>query len=231
MQKINNNQLIAQLRSFRQHLRKLFKSYSDSIIDLIDALASNSNGASSPVELSLSHLFERTYSSIYKAIEKSFSFNDNKKKRKKLKNLTRLIAEVTPQPEKRPFYLFATDITPHPRPHSPTLPERGYIYQPNTVAGNKPVGIGHAFSFVSMLPEKDSQQSAPWSIPLSAERVPIEKSGISVGIEQINALMSDESLPWYGKLSVLTADSAYSKRSFLFDSSKHKNLVVIAFLS
>lgn len=40
--------------------------------------------------------------------------------------------------------------------------------------------------------------------------------------------MSDESLPWHGKLSVLTADSVYSQRSFLFDTSKHKNLVVIA---
>lgn len=230
MQKINNNQLIAQLRSFRQHLRRLFKSYSDSIIDLIDALASNSNNASSPVELSLSPLFERTYSSIYKAIEKSFSFNDDKKKkRKKLKSLTRLIAEVIPQPDKRPFYLFATDTTPHPRPYSPTLRERGYIYQPTyTTAGNNSIGVGHAFSFVSLLPEKDSQQSAPWSIPLSAERVPIEKKGTSVGIEQINALMSDESLPWYGKLSVLTADSVYSQRSFLFDATKHKNLVVIA---
>ena len=228
MQKINNNQLIAQLRSFRQHLRKFFKSYSDSIIDLIDALASNSNGASSPVELSLSPLFERTYSSIYKAIEKSFSFNDdNKKKRKKLKNLTRLIAEVTPRPDKRPFYLFTTDTTPHPRPYSPTLPERSYVYQPNTVAGNKPIGVGHAFSFVSLLPEKDSQNSAPWSIPLSAERVVTDKKGINIGIGQINALMTDESLPWHGKLSVLTADSAYSQRSFLFDASKHKNLVVV----
>ncbi len=229
MQKINHNQLIAQLRSFRQHLRKLFKSYSDSIIDLIDALASNSNSASSPVELSLSPLFERTHNSVYKAINQSFNFNDDKKKkRKKLKNLTRLIAEVTPQPEKRPFYLFTTDITPHPRPYSPTLRERSYIYQANTVAGNKPIGIGHAYSFVSLLPEKESQNSAPWSIPLSAERVPTDKKGISVGINQINALMSDESLPWHGKLSVLTADSAYSQRSFLFNSSKHKNLVVIA---
>lgn len=183
MQKINDNQLIAQFRAFRQHLRGLFKSYSDSAIDLIDALASNSNGASSSVELSLSSLFERTYSSLYKAIQKSFNFNSNKKKRKKLKNLTRLIAEVTPQPEKRPFYLFATDTTPHPRPHSPTLPERSYVYQSNTVAGNKPVSVGHSFSFVSLLPEKDSQQSAPWSIPLSAERVPNNQKGISIGIE------------------------------------------------
>ncbi len=229
MQKINHNQLIAQFRSFRQHLRGLFKSYSDSVIDLIDANKSNSNNASSPAELSLSSLFERTYSSLYKAIQKSFNFNDsNKKKRKKLKNLTRLIAEVTPQPEKRPFYLFATDTTPHPRPHSPTLSERSYVYQSNTVAGNKHVSVGHSFSFVSLLPEKDVHSSSPWSIPLSAERIPTNKKGISIGIDQINALMTDESLPWYGKLSVLTADSVYSQRSFLFDASKQKNLVVIA---
>jgi DDE superfamily endonuclease len=185
MQKINHNQLIAQFQSFRQHLRGLFKSYSDSVIDLIDALASNSNGAHSPAELSLSPLFERTYSSLYKAIQKSFNFNDSnkKKKRKKLKNLTRLIAEVTPQPEKRPFYLFATDTTPHPRPHSPTLREKSYVYQSNTVAGNKPVSVGHCFSFVSLLPEKVPQQSVPWSIPLSAERVPTNQKGINIGIE------------------------------------------------
>ncbi len=70
MQKINHNQLIAQFRSFRQHLRGLFKSYSDSVIDLIDAKKSNSNGASSPVELSLSSLFERTYSSMQQSNSK-----------------------------------------------------------------------------------------------------------------------------------------------------------------
>ncbi len=40
--------------------------------------------------------------------------------------------------------------------------------------------------------------------------------------------MTDESLPWYGKLSVLTEYSVYSQHSFLFDVSKHANLVVIA---
>ncbi|MCL6754520.1 transposase [Nostoc sp. CCCryo 231-06] len=40
--------------------------------------------------------------------------------------------------------------------------------------------------------------------------------------------MCDSSLPWQEKLCVLVADSAYSQRSFLFDQSKHKNVVVIA---
>ena len=70
---INHNQLIAQFRSFRQHLCKLFKSYSDSIIDLIDALASNSNGAASPVELSI-----LVADSIYS--QRSFLFDASKHK-------------------------------------------------------------------------------------------------------------------------------------------------------
>ena len=40
--------------------------------------------------------------------------------------------------------------------------------------------------------------------------------------------MCDSSLPWHEKFCVLVADTAYSQRSFLFDQSKHKNLVVIA---
>lgn len=73
MLKINHNQLITQFRSFRQQLRDCFESYSDSIIDLLDALAGNSNGSSSVAELSLSPLFQRTYNSVYKAIKESFN--------------------------------------------------------------------------------------------------------------------------------------------------------------
>ena len=54
------------------------------------------------------------------------------------------------------------------------------------------------------------------------------QSGVDVASEQIQSVMSDSSLPWHEKLSVLVGDTAYSQRSFLFDQSKHKNLVVIA---
>ncbi|KAB8333197.1 hypothetical protein SD80_015175 [Scytonema tolypothrichoides VB-61278] len=47
MSTYNYNQFIAQFRSFRQQLRDCFNSYSDSIIDLLDAMAGNSVGASS----------------------------------------------------------------------------------------------------------------------------------------------------------------------------------------
>ncbi|WP_423782406.1 transposase [Fischerella thermalis] len=81
---------------------------------------------------------------------------------------------------------------------------------------------------LSILPEKETAFAAPWSIPISGERVSIDKTGVDVGNEQISSVICDSSLPWQEKLCVLVADSAYSQPSFLFDQSKHKNLVVIA---
>jgi len=113
-------------------------------MDLLDALASNT-GANSIAELSLSPLFPRSYNSIYQAIKASFNTStqemnkeEEKEKEKekgggeeeeeeKSNNLIRVVSELIDQPQQSPFYLFATDTTPHPRPYARTLPERGYI--------------------------------------------------------------------------------------------------------
>ena len=63
---------------------------------------------------------------------------------------------------------------------------------------------------------------------MSGERVSLDKSGVDVASEQIQSVMCDSSLPWHEKLCVLVADTAYSQRSFLFEQSKHKNLIVVA---
>ena len=112
----------------------------------------------------------------------------------------KLVSELISQPQQRPFYLFAADTTPHPRPYAKTLPERGYIYQPNTILGNKPINIGHRYSILSILPEKEIDSHAAWAVPLSGERVSLEKTGTDVASGQIQSVMSDSSLPWYEKL-------------------------------
>ena len=236
MPKFNNNKLIARFQDFRQKIYNCFESCSDACMDLLDALAGNT-GANSIAELSLSPLFPRSYNSIYKAIKESFNTNSQEMNneeeeegegKEKANNLIRVVSELIEQPQQRPFYLFAMDTTPHPRPYARTLAERGYIYQPNTIKGNKPINIGHSYSILSILPEKETANAAPWSIPISGERVSLDKTGVDVGSEQISEVMSDSSLPWQEKLCVLVADSAYSQRSFLFEQSKQKNLVVIA---
>ncbi|HCF27685.1 MAG TPA: hypothetical protein DEV81_10925, partial [Cyanobacteria bacterium UBA11049] len=233
MPQLNHNQLIAQFQDFRQKLYNCFESCSDACMDLLDAIAGNT-GVDSIAELSLSPLFARSYNSIYKAIKESFhttireTNEENEENEEKANNLIRVVSELIDQPQQRTFHLFALDTTPYPRPYAKTLAERGYIYQPNTIIGNKPINIGHYYSILSVLPEKETAFAAPWSIPLSGERVSVAQSGVDVGSEQILSVMCDSSLPWYKQLCLLIADSAYSQRSFVFEQSIHKNLVVVA---
>ncbi len=63
---------IAALQEFRQNLHNFFLRRADALMELIDALASNTN-ARSVVELSLSPLLRREYSSVYDAIEHFFA--------------------------------------------------------------------------------------------------------------------------------------------------------------
>ena len=62
---------IAELQEFWQDLYNYFSHRADAIMELIDALASNSN-ARTVVELSLSSLVRREHGSIYDAIEHLF---------------------------------------------------------------------------------------------------------------------------------------------------------------
>ncbi|WP_335163383.1 hypothetical protein [Nostoc sp.] len=65
---------------------------------------------------------------------------------------------------------------------------------------------------LSILPEKEIENAAPWSIPISGERVSLNKSGVEVGSEQIKAVMCDSSPHWHEQFCVLVVDTAYSQR-------------------
>ena len=78
MPQLNNNQLIAQFQDFRNKIYKCFSSCSDACMDLLDALAGNTD-ANSIAELSLNPSFQRSYNSIYKAIKESFNISEEDK--------------------------------------------------------------------------------------------------------------------------------------------------------
>ncbi|MDH7487670.1 MAG: DDE endonuclease, partial [Anaerolineae bacterium] len=59
---------ISQLQQFREELHQLLPARADALLDLLDALSGSPN-ARSVVELSLSPLFRREYSSISDAID------------------------------------------------------------------------------------------------------------------------------------------------------------------
>jgi hypothetical protein len=186
-------------------------------MELVDALSSTSS-ARSVVEYCLAACFRRSYSTLYKALaEWRWDQSD----------LARLLSPFLPPPIHRSFWLLGLDVTPQPRPFAQTLPDRSMVYQPNLIAGNTPVTIGHQYSSVALLPEAQADLSPSWVVPLMTARVTTTDDKEAVGAAQIDALLQDPSLPFHKQLCVEVADSSYSKPAYLHAHRKHDNLVTI----
>lgn len=209
-----------QLQQFRDEVYQNFNNYkrTDTLMDLVDALSSNTT-AKSVVELTLNPQFQRTYSALNKAIGVN-SLSD--------KQLARLAARTIASPQSRKFYLIGTDVTSSPRPYAETLPDRGFVYQPNTIKANKPIAIGHQYSFVAFLPERDKTKIGPWVVPLAMTRVTSQENKELVGAKQVGAILKDDELPFSKALCVEVVDSAYSKPVYLNANRDQENLVTIA---
>ena len=186
-------------------------------MELVDAICSNPD-ARSVVEYSLTPCFRRSYSTIFKAI--------NELERDDLAT-ARLLAPYLPQPQRRSFYLLGTDVTPQPRHYAQTLADRGMVYQPNTIKGNKPVTIGHQYSTTVLLPEAEAGLTSSWVLPLINSRVSTSADKELVGSDHIDALLKDPKLPFGEHLCVDVADSSYSKPVCLHANRHHKHLVSI----
>lgn len=206
-----------QLEQFRQQVYRNFSNRADTLMELVDALSSNTD-AKSVVALSLNPLFRRHYTALYTAVAEVKPGEEA---------LAQLVGPHLPQPASFPFWLLGVDVTSQPRPFSPTLQDRSMVYQPNPVRGNKPVTVGHRFSTVALLVEKEAT-TVPWVVPLATERVEANADKERRGAEQVDALLSDRSLPFGGKLCVEVGDTSYSKPAYLHVNRHHRNLVTIA---
>ena len=207
----------AALVQFRHRLYQNFTNRADTLMELVDALCST-RSARSVVELCLAPCFRRTYSTLYKALAEWQCDQQQ---------LARLLAPCLPRPTERSFWLFGVDVTPQPRPFAHTLPDRSMVYQPNPVAGNSPVTIGHQYSTVALLPEATVPRSSSWVVPLATARVASAEDKEGVGAAQIDALLRDETLPFHDALCVEVADSKYSKPAYLHAHRQHANLVTL----
>lgn len=212
-------------------------------MDLVDALASNTS-ATSLVELSLNLLFRREYPSIFDANKNFFKPKSEShtqetsgksepvpsvkaQRREQEKAMTRLIASTIPPLTKRSFHLAVLDVSPNPRPFAKTLEDRVFTHFPNPIKGNSPVTIGHPYSALAYIPEKEDLSDPKWVIPLSVQRVDSESLETVVGAGQILRLMADTELPFHKELTVTAADTKYSSRQYVSQISEVNNLVTI----
>ena len=187
------------LVQFQELLYSHLDNRANAVIELVNALSGNTH-ARSVVELSLSSLFGRHYSDLYKAID-AFVLEE--------KAQWRLMEPFLPRPKKRSFWLLGVDVVPHPRPYAATLEDRTLVYQPQVVTSNKPITIGHAYSTMVLLPEKQTGDP-PWVVPLSVRRVASSRDRELVGADQVQSLLTDKHLPFHKGLCVEVGDTSSS---------------------
>jgi hypothetical protein len=220
---------INKLRQFRSDLYDVLPHRPAAILDLLDALASNTQ-ARSPVELSLNPLFRRQYGSIYDAVDSFFVPPPRAEARVARRahelRLVRLLADLLPRPHQRKFWLFGIDRTPAPRRFAETLADRSYVHQPNALRGNQPVTLGHDYSVLAALPEK-APATPPWLLPLWVRRIASHETANQVALAQIQTLLSEATLPFQNDLCVQVEDSGYSGVPFLGPVAALANLVSV----
>jgi hypothetical protein len=206
------------LEQFRQQLYLNFNNRADTLMELVDAICSNPD-VHSVVEYSLAPCFRRSYSTIFKAL-KEIKWDELM--------IARLLGPYLLRPQQQPYWLLATDATSQPRPFASTLPDRGVVYQPNPVPGNKPITVGHQYSSLVLLSEVETALSLSWVVPLMVRRVTSSEDKEMVGNEQIDALLKDPDLPFAESFCVDVGDTSYSKPACLHGKRHHSRLVSIA---
>jgi hypothetical protein len=182
-------------------------------------LLSSNTTAKTVVELTLNPWFQRTYSALNKDIVVE-CLSD--------KQIACLALTTIEPPQARRFYLLGADVTSSPRPCAETLPDRGFVYQPNTIERDKPIAIGHQYLFLALLPERDKAKIGPWVVPPAMQRVASSENRELVGAKQVRAVLEDDELPFGKIFCVEVVDSAYSKPVYLSANRDKENLVTIA---
>ena len=128
------------------------------------------------------------------------------------------------------FWLLNTDSSPLFRLHSPTLPQRRYVYKANNqVKSNKPVEVGYEFSCVGLSGRRPlyGLSEPPWNLPLSMRLLPWAENKNSFTARQVNDLLDNEDLPFRNELTVNALDSQYGSPEYIADTHDQANLVNI----
>lgn len=224
-----------QVEQFCKSILQIEVGNSKALANLVMGLCSSPQ-AGSVAEVSLSDCYHYQYSSINKAISSLYKNQaaepaahysaDRLAVEQKLLSLKQAHFE---KPFDK-FWLLNTDITPIFCPHSPTLPQRRYVYKPNNqIKGNRPVEIGYELSTVGLSCRRPlyGLSEPSWNPPLSMRLVPYAANKNSFTAQQVNDLFDNKDLPFHQKLTVNTLDSNYSSPEYIAATYHQLNLANI----
>jgi hypothetical protein len=187
---------IDRLIDFRKQLYGCFRKAGDALLNVIDALLTET-ASQSLAELSLSPFCERRWCSIYQALQQTDMDRQS---------LRRLFAQQAPQPTEGKRLVLGVDASSIARPCSKTAADRTYVHQSNLPKGCKPVTPGWQFSTLTVLPETPSS----WTYILDNIRVRSDQTQGEAAAEQIK-----EVVPLLNARPIAAADGYYGSVTFL----------------
>jgi|UPI0006AC0803 hypothetical protein len=168
---------LEQLRQFRTSVYNILGKAKDALFDLMDA-ALITRSIYAFVELALSPVFRRKWSSVYEAIE------DGNPPRTELMKL--YIEQLNPTER----IILAGDHTAWTRIDAPTLKDRTYEHQEQPMSGAKPVTLGQGYSTIAVIPE----MSGSWALPLLHQRITSFENPIQKAAAQLKLICENLSM-------------------------------------
>jgi hypothetical protein len=187
------------LIGFRQAIYEQgLDGYRDSQFELMDALLANI-GVQSYVELTLSPLFRRGWSSGYAAVEDG---------RQNTEQLREVFCQQVPATG---VQVFPLDTTVWPHPSARTLAGLVYEHSPTKVKGKHTAVKGHVYSLLGWAPERGGS----WALPIESCRLEPDETAVELGIAQVQALCEQRAI-LHGdeSLDVIVADGKYGNHRF-----------------
>ncbi len=179
---------------FREGVYQSFSQRADAGMELIDALTS-AQQVESPVAMSESPLFRRSFSSVYDVLNEG---------RLDLEAVRQVLDECQPA-DAEPiggYEVYALDCTDDPAAAAPTFPDRTQAKK----GRHAPTVVGHRYSWLVRLVARGSS----WLMPQDIERVASSSSDSQVGAAQVQALAQRNARP-----KVVVADALYGNALFL----------------
>ena len=193
------------LDTFRHNLyHGCLTQAADALFDLADALACDTN-ARSFVELSLAGSFQRSWSSLYAALD------DGRIDRAAL---GRLFAQMLPRRLVGQRLVLGLDTSSIARPDAHTSSERTLVYQANLPSSSTPVVPGWLFSTLVVLPDPVSS----WTYILDNRRVESNQSARSTAVTQLCELLPR--VKWCCDCPLLVLDRGYANAPWLVASAE-----------
>ena len=194
------------LQQFRQELYECFGQNRDALFNLADALLTETT-AHSVIELTLSPLFERKWSSLYAALRLG-KLNQAR--------FEQTLVKFAPTPAPGQRLVLAVDASNIERPFSETSRDRGYLYVHNLPECDTPVTVGWQFSTVVVVPA----QASSHTYILSNRRIPTAQTPAQVAAAQLKALR-----PHFEERPISLGDRYYPTKDFLVGVSPDYDLL------